>query len=49
MVEQQTHGKAMREVKDTSFMRGPMEKRFYVLAGSQDSPLRPSDKSNTKM
>jgi len=28
MTEKQTHGKALREVKDTSIMRGPMEKSF---------------------
>ena len=49
MVEEQTHGKAMTEVKDMSFMRRPMQKRFYFLVGSQVSPLRPSDKSNTKI
>jgi len=44
MAEEQMHRKALREVKDTSFMRGPMEKSFCFLVDSLDSPLRLSEK-----
>jgi hypothetical protein len=49
MSEEQAHGKAMKEVRDTSFKRGSKEKRLYFLESPQDSLFRPSDKSNTKI
>jgi len=39
----------MKEEKDTAFKRGLREKRSYFLEGYQDSLLRASDKSNTKI